>query len=85
MVSGTKKNDQMPMATRITPKKKYAPYPRSEIMYGVDLAMMNDPNHVSAVVKATQSMRMSNGKISEAAIISTYSTTEFKKTYHKST
>jgi len=73
LVSGTQKKDQIPMATRITPKKKYAPYPRSEIMYGVDLAMMNDPSHVSAVVKATQSIRMSKGKISEAANISYHS------------
>ena len=53
-------------------------------MYGVDLAMMNDPNHVSAVVNATQSIRMSNGKISEAATISTRSRTGYKGPHHMS-
>lgn len=53
-------------------------------MYGVDLAMMNDPNHVSAVVKATQSIRMSSGKISEAAAISPRSKTDLKSAYHMS-
>jgi len=67
-VSGTQKKDQMPMQMRIAPKKKYAPYPKSEIMYGVDRAMMNEPSQVSAVVRDTQSMRMSSGKISEATV-----------------
>jgi peptidyl-tRNA hydrolase len=37
-------------------------------MYGVDLAMMKEPSQVSAVVRETQSMRMSRGKISLAYV-----------------
>jgi len=37
-------------------------------MYGVDRAMMKEPSQVSAVVRDTQSMRMSSGKISEATV-----------------
>ena len=37
-------------------------------MYGVKRATRNDPSHVSAVVMATQSMRMSRGKISDAYV-----------------
>jgi hypothetical protein len=52
----------------MAPKKKYAPYPKSDIMYGVALAMMKEPSQVSAVVKETHSMRMSRGKISLAYV-----------------
>lgn len=56
------------MQIKMAPKKKYAPYPRSEIIYGVERAMMKDPSQVSAVVSDTHSMRMSSGKASDAHV-----------------
>lgn len=55
-------------------------------MYRVGLAMMNDPSHVSVIVKATQSMWMSSGKISEAeaVLISLGSQLRHAITYHTS-
>ena len=36
---------QKPMQTINAAKKKYVPYPREVIMYGVVLEMMNDQSH----------------------------------------
>lgn len=52
------------MSTIKDPKNIYVPYPSEVIMYGVVLEMTKDHSHWSAVVMATQSIRMSNGNIS---------------------
>lgn len=64
-VSGTQNHAQNPMHTISEAKNMYVPYPREVIMYGVVRLMMKDQSHWSAVVMATQSMRMSIGYISE--------------------